>query len=245
MFEAHREGRLVEADKAALWGRLKLWFLQEVFASKCAYCEGDVSAHAPQHAEHWRPKGKVTRFSENGEEIVVARDGDEHPGYWWLAYNWENLVPACDFCNTAGAKGTKFPIEGQYAFSPEEGLDVAALNAREQPLLLHPWGEQNPECHIGFYDDGSAYAKNKSDYGYWTITVMNLNRENLVNARRKRQEEAVDAFGQAASDAIRFDKDLDEVMQRWDGPRAAYSRAVGDRLSPIRGRVGPQIYGQN
>lgn len=243
MFQAREADQPIKADNSALWGRLKKWFLEQVFANKCAYCEGDVSAHAPQHAEHWRPKSKVTRITEDDSEVVIARDGTAHPGYWWLAYSWENLLPACDFCNTAGAKGTKFPISGEYAFSPEEGADIRSLNEREQPLLLHPWAGPNPEQHIGFNKDGTAYAKDKSKYGYWTITVMALNRENLVNARRKRQRAAVDALAQAASDAVRFETDINEVMASWEGPAAPYSRSIHDRLAPIRGRVGPEIYG--
>jgi hypothetical protein len=23
----------------------------------------------------------------------------EHPGYFWLAYHWKNLLPSCAFCN--------------------------------------------------------------------------------------------------------------------------------------------------
>jgi hypothetical protein len=36
--------------------------------------------------EHFRPKGAV-------------KDDDEHPGYWWLAMAWDNLLPSCIDCN--------------------------------------------------------------------------------------------------------------------------------------------------
>ncbi len=242
MLALDREGEPFEPDKDALWKRLKEWFLKQVFAEKCAYCEGSCSANAPKHAEHWRPKEKVTCFDGDEREVAVERDGTPHRGYWWLAYSWENLVPACFYCNTGKGKGTKFPIGGRYAFSPEEGGDVTALNALEKPWLLHPCREPKPERHIGFLDDGTAYAKDKSEYGYWTIRVMDLNREILVNKRRERQKEAVDRLGQAASDAIRRNLDVDEEMERWDGPSAVFSRAVHDRLLPIRGRVGRQIF---
>jgi hypothetical protein len=244
MLSLDREGKAVKPDKETIWRELKVWFLKYVFAGKCAYCEGSYLAGDPQHAEHWRPKGKVTRLDEDEREVAVERDGIPHRGYWWLAYSWENLVPACFLCNTGDGKGTKFPIAGRYAFSPEEAGDVAALNELEKPWLLHPCNEPKPERHIGFYKDGTAYAKEKSEYGFWTIKVMDLNREILVNKRRERQEEAVDRLAQVASDAIRFGVDPDEAMETWEGPGATFSRAVQDRLLPIRNRVGPQIFRQ-
>ena len=85
----------------------------------------------------------------------------EHPGYFWLAYNWKNLLPSCQNCNTYGGKGVQFPalkghvflkkIEkdklkdlrepyfeskkypGFYYLSPED------LNDIEDPFLLHPY----------------------------------------------------------------------------------------------------------
>lgn len=242
MLSLDREGGSFKPDKEILWRRLKEWFLEHVFAGKCAYCEGSYLAGDPQHAEHWRPKGKVTRLDGDEREVAVERDGIPHRGYWWLAYSWENLVPACYLCNTGKGKGTKFPIEGRYAFTPDEAGDFAALNALEKPWLLHPCNEPKPELHIGFYNDGTAYAKGKSEYGRWTIQVMDLNREILVNKRRERQDEAVDRLGQAASDAIRSCVDMDEAMERWEGPGATFSRAVQDRLLPIRERVGPQVF---
>lgn len=244
MVERDRNDQPFSPDKEQIWKRLRDWFLTHVFAGKCAYCEGDYNAGAPTHAEHWRPKNKVTHF-DGEREIGVERDGVPHPGYWWLAYCWENLVPSCFRCNTGKGKGNKFPIAGDYAFSPQEGADVAALNEAERPWLLHPFSEPKPEDHIGFYPDGTAFAKDKSPYGRWTITVMDLNRDVLVDKRRERQTDAVDAFAAAASDSILHDDvDLDERMRRWDDPGAEFSRAVEDRLLPIRKRVGPQVYGR-
>jgi hypothetical protein len=243
MFEVHASGVSPKADDDDLWGRLKRWIAEHAFANKCAYCEGDISAHSPQHAEHWRPKGKVTKLDEDGNERVVIRGDERHPGYWWVAYDWRNLVPACDFCNTAGAKGTKFPIAGDYVFHPDEARDMSGLNRIEQPLLLHPYGPYDPREHIGFYRDGTAYARNKSPRGCWTIRVMDLNREALVNARQKRQKEALDAFGQAASDAVRFGIDLDSAMEGWSSEKAPYNTAVRDGLTAARDDVGEQLSG--
>ena len=52
--------------------------LEKIFHGKCAYCESAFSSTQPVDVEHYRPKGPV--------EGVVG-----HPGYWWLAADWENL----------------------------------------------------------------------------------------------------------------------------------------------------------
>jgi len=60
--------------------------LATLFHGKCAYCETFYSASSPVDVEHYRPKGSV--------------DGvKDHPGYWWLAMRWENLLPSCIDCN--------------------------------------------------------------------------------------------------------------------------------------------------
>jgi len=58
---------------------------------QCAYCEGRYAAGGFCDAEHYRPKNEVTE----------AREPVSHPGYFWLAYEWYNLLLACRKCNSA------------------------------------------------------------------------------------------------------------------------------------------------
>jgi len=60
--------------------------LETIFHGKCAYCESFYAGTQPVDVEHYRPKGQV------------AEDKD-HGGYWWLAADWDNLVPSCIDCN--------------------------------------------------------------------------------------------------------------------------------------------------
>jgi hypothetical protein len=60
--------------------------LNAMFNAKCAYCESQISASTDTNIEHYRPKGGIS-------------DWDGHPGYWWLAMKWENLVLSCMHCN--------------------------------------------------------------------------------------------------------------------------------------------------
>ncbi|WP_314961798.1 hypothetical protein [Bradyrhizobium cosmicum] len=59
--------------------------LEELFHGKCAYCESLYASQAPVDVEHYRPKGRV-------------KDEHAHPGYWWLASEWTNLLPASITC---------------------------------------------------------------------------------------------------------------------------------------------------
>jgi hypothetical protein len=76
-------------------------------------------------------------------------DGQNHPGYWWLAVRWDNLVPACGMCNTY--KTDRFPLEGSRAISPQDGSDLESLQDLEKPLVLHPLVDE-PEDHLDFDD---------------------------------------------------------------------------------------------
>lgn len=66
---------------------------------KCCFCEGKFEAHASGDIEHYRPKGAVNQHKDS--ETL-------YPGYYWLAYSWENLYYSCNICNST--KGSFFPL---------------------------------------------------------------------------------------------------------------------------------------
>ena len=134
--------------------------LESLFHGKCAYCETRYTHQAPVEIEHFRPKG--------------ALEGDErHPGYWWLAAKWENLVPSCIDCNRRrtqdlrGAKpsfpewtiaGTTLPKPGQsgkgaaFPIAGKRALKEADSLADERALFLNPTAD-NPDEHLDYYLD--------------------------------------------------------------------------------------------
>lgn len=202
-----------------VWARLKEWLLANVFHDKCAYCESrDV--RSPYHAEHFRPKGRVAVKVKNKFSVVKTKDEEgqeiEHPGYFWLAYNWANLVPSCNDCNTARGKRDQFPVKkacvavkrlsqqeeaklrkqlirsnvrsGVYYLQPED-LDVL-----EEPLLLHPYFD-DPDEHLVFGEFGIITAREDetgkpSEKGEQSIAVYDLSAERLRIARQEAQETA-------------------------------------------------------
>lgn len=186
--EAHREGRPITL-RAEIWAELKLFLFKHVFNGKCAYCESKVTITSFGDAEHWRPKGGVSACAADSDTPapVVDDRGEPHPGYFWLAYDWRNLVPACQECNSGSkgnrGKGTQFPVEGRHVFSPDEGPDVETLDRIERPLLLHPFDEEaNPERHFRFDEFGQAVPL--TDRGLHSVRVFNLHRTELSEEHR-------------------------------------------------------------
>src|SRR5690606_7071216 len=57
---------------------------------KCAFCESNVASVSHGDIEHYRPK----KYWIQNNKI-----GKEGPGYYWLAYNYDNLIFACQVCN--------------------------------------------------------------------------------------------------------------------------------------------------
>lgn len=131
--------------------------------SKCAYCEDHLQKEG-NPVEHFRPKGEVR--DENGQ--VVDRNR-----YWWLAWTWENLLFACDRCNSH-TKMNQFPLEPGTNPLVERSFD---LN-EEKPLLIDP-AKDDPRDHIFFKWSDSrgkwiATPNSRSVRGLRTITILQL-----------------------------------------------------------------------
>jgi hypothetical protein len=212
----------VEFDQR-LWARLKEWLLKNVFAGKCAYCE-TVEARSSYHAEHFRPKGRVMLRVEGVRRPTSRRarthdeEGQEidHPGYFWLAYNWMNLLPSCNDCNTARGKRDYFPVarthvcvrrltDQERATLRQQRIESAAragvfflqpedLDALEERQLLHPYLD-NPEEHLVFGEFGAVAPRDDSPIGEQSIITYDLRSEKLRVARQTAQDAAFKTYG--------------------------------------------------
>ena len=154
------------------------------FYGRCAYCETPIADTQYIQIEHFRPKAGVK--DENGR-VVNFRDengidtGKPHLGYYWLAYDWHNLLPSCAICNQP--KSILFPVIGQHAQVPNEEV-------HEKPLLINPISEleeDNPEHHLSVDSEtGIMYAVGRSHRGAMCIKLFRLNeRDQLVDERKK------------------------------------------------------------
>jgi hypothetical protein len=173
----------------ALYKRMREVYY-EAFHGKCAYCERKFVLDQSGDIDHYRPKGAVT--DENDLEVVVTLPAGKvrHPGYYWLAYDWRNLLPCCARCNRPTklangrlvGKSTRFPVQGgAYALTPGD-------ESKETPLFIHPLFE-DPEKELGL-DTKTGLLFHKSDRGKFCIEKLDLNREGLPEERRKRYTEA-------------------------------------------------------
>ena len=138
--------------RSRLWQLAKRTLLEE-FHSKCAYCESPLIESLQADIENWRPKSR----------------------YWWLAYDWANLLIACRACNSA--KGDRFPLENEPDRASSRGEEL-----EEYPLLLNPCWDR-PEEHLVFGEDGRVFSDTQR--GQVTIDTLMLNRQALVMARRR------------------------------------------------------------
>lgn len=168
--------------------------LRRIFSGKCAYCEKQIEKGAAE-VEHYRPKGAV--------------DGTDHPGYWWLAFKWSNLLPTCPGCNkglrhhvvtahmtiaeveamqatkptSLFGKATQFPVSAQRLAAPTDD------HFAEGPLLIDPTRtDPTPELLWRHHADYSVvepaqHAHGESVSGAETIRCVALNRLDLVQSR--------------------------------------------------------------
>jgi uncharacterized protein (TIGR02646 family) len=187
---------------------------------KCAYCEvkmtGDYGA-----VEHYRPK---TGWKENDADQL------HRPGYYWLAYEWTNLLCSCDKCNSAARKGNLFPLRDPAT------RDIPCKDiSREVPLIINPTTE-DPGQYLRFNEymavpavvDGKA-----SDKGSTTINTFDLNgriqkkttpaRVDLLNARKERWDEAKTLFGILIDKGVDSNTALNTIRKVYANPKRLFS----------------------
>jgi uncharacterized protein (TIGR02646 family) len=141
--------------------------LMDAQHKKCCYCESKLPPTSYGDVEHYRPKGAVRQAPGQSEE---------YPGYYWLAYDWSNLLVSCTPCNLR--KGTLFPLMDPDARvrSHQENLEA------EQPLFIHP-AMEDPRDHIRFRGDT---PEPRTPRGQVTIERLGLRHTKLEEARRER-----------------------------------------------------------
>ena len=214
----------------------------DAFHGKCAYCEAKFVLDQSGDVEHYRPKGQVS--DENWQVVQLPGPSGQpkpHPGYYWLAYDWRNLLPSCARCNrptktsegVVVGKGTRFPVGKAWA------ADDAGI-AGEEPRFLHPVLE-DPGRHL-IFDPVTGVVGWKTRRGRACVELLDLNREGLPEARRQ-------AYTSAVSDAVAAlvflsEGNLAAVRQRVEdldayrlGTRPysfAGRRAVRDRRAELR-----------
>jgi uncharacterized protein (TIGR02646 family) len=157
--------------------------LHDVFHGKCAFCESPRGQSQAPRVAHFRPAAGA-----------LDLDGGFHPDhYWWLAYEWRNLLPVCPDC--ARMKGTRFPVKRSRAKARANGRTLLVEGAE----IIDPCSE-DPEPHLVYDNDG--FVSSGTRQGKTTIEILALNRWWLTIARAEALAAARDEW-QEAETAIR------------------------------------------
>ena len=140
---------------------------------KCCYCERKRDISRERDVEHFRPKLGVT-------------EAPRHKGYWWLAYEWNNMLISCKTCNSAHKKN-HFPLMDEHKRVYEErDTDV------EEPLLINP-AIEDPEPYFiyttekrgGQYVTKLVASVNGVERGQAIIDILQLNRPTLLGEEER------------------------------------------------------------
>ena len=176
---AHRKAFTADQTGHRL-GQKKFYFNRDIYAAddvrlalrtdqadKCAFCEAKIMHVTSGDVEHFRPKSAFRQ---------VRHDPLTYPGYYWLAYEWNNLLLACSNCNSR-YKGNLFPlVDPKKRCRPHRGKLCDEL-----PLFVHP-AETDPAPHIEFVGE-TVHPRAGSLHGRTTIDELSLNRTELVEHR--------------------------------------------------------------
>lgn len=167
--EAYQSGKKTFAFSSSIYAHLSVkQALLEAQHHKCCFCERIIGTDGD--VEHFRPKQAYKQAS--GE-------GLQRPGYYWLAYEWDNLYLACVGCNQRH-KQNLFPLQNPDRRATNHHQDIN----EEQPLFIDP-SKENPEEFIGFRGE-VAYTIDGNIKGKATLDILKLNERSLSEARRQR-----------------------------------------------------------
>ena len=147
--------------------------LHEVFHGKCGYCEIKIDYPELGTVDRYRPNDGVRDKKEFYQDL-----------YWWLNFEWDNLIYACKECNQY--KGNYFPIKGIRALNENDDYE------NEHRMLLNPYLDE-PGNHLNYLHSNSGHIDALTDEGNQTIELLRLNRTNLLEGRKKARKEIIDA----------------------------------------------------
>jgi hypothetical protein len=173
------EKRQVIKDHSDSWRKTRAT-LAKLSDGKCWYCE-TKEPRSDRVIDHFRPKNSVA-------------ERNDHPGYWWLAFDVDNYRYSCTFCNSlrrseleepSGGKADHFPIwdEARRSFGPEDPVED------ELPCLLDP-KKKADTLLLTFGEDGRAvptYSKEQHSVSFQradtSIKLYHLNHPEIGEAR--------------------------------------------------------------
>lgn len=194
--------------------------LRIIYKYKCGYCETHESAGATLRVDHYRPKAGI-------------KEAPAHEGYYWLAYEWSNLILSCEKCN--GRKLHNFPLQdeanrinepilGPDSLPPNDYCRAnGAILLHEKPLLLNPELD-SPDEHLVFLPNGTVDSI--TDRGTKSIELYFLQRDKLIESRKNMTDDVVEDL---KKHLLRFlSREIDEETYRY-ATQEVYEKAALNR----------------
>ncbi len=187
--------------------------------NKCCFSEA-LFTRDYSNVEHFRPKGRVDPY---------PKGKPYYPGYYWLAYSWENLF-LCKAAINSSDKRNFFPLaEG----SPRN------RNHKDSHIEIHlliDVNRENPRDFIRFRND-EIRGINKR--GKFNIKFFGLRHHELVEARRSRFKllksirDLIDMAIDSGADKDEFEEQI-TVLRASMGPEEPFSSMAIDFLQDWR-----------
>lgn len=206
------------AVRAALWA---------IGSAKCWYSEASLQ-EAEGQVEHYRPKRRLW--------------GARHDGYWWRAFDWENLRLAHPTVNRRktdyltrklAGKGSYFPLrdEARRAQDPIE-------EPNEEPVLLDPVVPSDTLLLCFSEESGAPRPRYEKDQNEWlhqraeaSIDFYHLNegtwnfrRADLMATVRRLCEQLEALASQTPLDQPAYDQKINDIVAHLS-PFAEFSAA--------------------
>jgi uncharacterized protein (TIGR02646 family) len=167
---AFDKGKALFNFESALYGHQDVKSALKVAQNeKCCFCEAKITHISYGDVEHFRPKAG---WVQAGEPI-------NKPGYYWLAYEWDNLLLSCEICNQRFKKNF-FPLLDNTKRATSHIDDVS----QELPVFIHPVLD-DPQEFIEFKEE-IPFSIDDNLRGKKTIEMLGLDREALNERRRER-----------------------------------------------------------
>lgn len=187
--------------------------LKKIQHNKCCFSEAKFTGDYGD-VEHFRPKG---RLGVEGSNIK------HYPGYYWLAYSWDNLFLCKQMINISHKKDL-FPLLNDDERAHNHNED----HALEHPVLIDP-SRENPRDHIRFRQDE---PRGITERGEKTIILLNLRHSDFEEPRRTLfyMLEALKSVLEGLDSDCAIAEKIRKVLDRAISPEAEYSSMAIDLL---------------
>ena len=206
------------------------------FGNKCWYTDAS-NYGARLDVEHFRPKAKTIELSESDYEeassdLLLKHLDPPRTGYWWLAFDSENLLLCAQVMNREDKKNF-FPLHRDSPVGTEEKKQVWR---NEIPVFLDP--RRIDDVCLVVYDE-SGGMRPRADLSVWDalrVTITNdcfgLSRfQPLVEGRQRIWQKCSDLMGRYISASAR---------QLRDGtPNPILQQEKNDALLELKGLLDP------